>query len=332
MRSTWRSELASQPSKFLGGLSLFSDLTADELSELAWTAMPFALAAGESLCRQGESADEMYCIEAGTVRITVTVAGGGEQELAVLGPGAVLGETSLVGGGLRAATATAVEPVSGFSLHRRAFEVLRASHRPGACKVIRRLAGLVSERLADSVRVDAGSNAAVAAGEPPDLGVFRGDKADLDRDNLLLMPILEDFSRDELEALLGELHRLDVPRGTVLFREGDRPGSCFITLRGAVEIYVDTDAGKRKLALQGPGAMFGEASLFAGRPRSATCRTREDSILLEMEATTFQRLFEEQSVVAFKFFDGATRILVDLMRRAAERQTWFEAERRALQS
>ena len=251
--------------------------------------MPFALAAGESLCRQGESADEMYCIEAGTVRITVTVAGGGEQELAVLGPGAVLGETSLVGGGLRAATATAVEPVSGFSLHRRAFE-------------------------------------------PPDLGVFRGDKADLDRDNLLLMPILEDFSRDELEALLGELHRLDVPRGTVLFREGDRPGSCFITLRGAVEIYVDTDAGKRKLALQGPGAMFGEASLFAGRPRSATCRTREDSILLEMEATTFQRLFEEQSVVAFKFFDGATRILVDLMRRAAERQTWFEAERRALQS
>jgi hypothetical protein len=33
-------------------------------------------------------------------------------------------------------------------------------------------------------------------------------------------------------------------------------------------------------------------------------------------------------VVAFKFFEAAVRLLIELMGRAAVRQTWFEAERR----
>jgi CRP-like cAMP-binding protein len=87
-----------------------------------------------------------------------------------------------------------------------------------------------------------------------------------------------------------------------------------------------------KLALQGPGTMFGEAGLFSGRPRSATGWAREDSILLEIDRPAFDRLFEEHSIVAFKFFDAAIVLLTELMRRALVRQAWFETERRGLLS
>ncbi|HSG65116.1 MAG TPA: cyclic nucleotide-binding domain-containing protein, partial [Gammaproteobacteria bacterium] len=108
--------------------------------------------------------------------------------------------------------------------------------------------------------------------------------------------------------------------------------SCFITVRGAVEICADSGGRRIKLALHGPGAMFGEAGLFSRQRRTATGWARENSILLEVERAAFERLFEQDSIVAFKFFDAAVEILVQIMRRAIARQAWLETARRGLLS
>ncbi len=315
---------------FFARLPLFAGLSAEELKEMTWTARPFQLAAGEILCRQGEPAEEMFAIRDGSVQLSIAIAGSGESPIATLRSGSIFGEMALVSLGQRTATATSLEPTSGYALHRKAFEVLHAAYRPSAAKVLRELASIISERIASSNQ----SNSSIPPREepPPDLSPFRHPASDLDIENLRRLPGTEDFHPEEISALLAEFNKLLVPKGTVLFREGDAPGSSFITIRGAVELYSDYDGRREKLALQGPGSIFGEAGLFSNRHRSATGWARESSILLEIDRPTFDRLFESNSIVAFKFFDAAVKGLIELMRRAVARKAWFETERRGLLS
>jgi CRP/FNR family transcriptional regulator, cyclic AMP receptor protein len=316
--------MGSDAGRFLGTLPIFSDLTPSEVEELAWAARPFRLEAGDFLFHQGAPANEVCCVERGRLVLTVRVGGSEQRRIGVLNAGSIVGEAALVDRALRSASAVAAEPTSGYALHHRAFDVLRATYRPSALKVLRRIAGLISARLAGAVPSHVGRS---HAGGLVDLGQYRHPATDLDRENLRRLPALGEFEPDELSVLLESSHQLVLPKGTILFHEGDPPGSCFITVRGAAELFVE-DAGRRqKLALRGPGKMFGEAGLFSDRHRAATGWVRENSVLLELERAAFDRLFSDEPVVAGKFLESAIQLLIDLMRSAAVRQAWFEAER-----
>src|SRR5438034_10161881 len=65
---------------------------------------------GEKIFSQGDSADSIYFIQAGRVKITVVSAGGKEAVLAMLGPHDFFDEGSLVGQSLRMSTAKTLEP------------------------------------------------------------------------------------------------------------------------------------------------------------------------------------------------------------------------------
>ncbi len=316
--------MTSGPARFLQTLPLFSSLSPSELDDFAWTGETFRVEADEILFRQNSPANVMYCIERGAIALSTMVGGSEGKTLGRLGAGSILGEAALLDGGTRSATARALEETHGWSLHRRAFDVLRGTFRPSAAKVLRKLAGIISARIGSlNPREALGSS---AAREATDLAPFRRPTLDLNRENLIRLPPFKDFEADELEEMLAVLDQLQVPKGTVLFREGEPPGSCFITVSGAVEIYLDRAGKRRKLAVQGPGTMFGEASLFTNHPRNATGWARENSTLLECDLAAFERLYTSSSPAAFKFFEAAVALLIGMMRKAAARQAWFEAE------
>lgn len=75
---------------------------------------------------QGDSAQAIYFIQTGRVKVTVVSALGREAVLAMLGPRGFLGEGCLVGQALRVGTATAIEPSTLFRIEKRA--MLRALH------------------------------------------------------------------------------------------------------------------------------------------------------------------------------------------------------------
>jgi CRP-like cAMP-binding protein len=78
----------------------------------------------------------------------VSVEAGDHNPIAVVGPGAILGEMALLDGGPRAATCTAVGAVQAAALSRRALERLIESQPQAAARL---LAGL-SQRLAERLR------------------------------------------------------------------------------------------------------------------------------------------------------------------------------------
>ena len=87
------------------------------------------LAAGEVLLRQGEPGDELYLLLDGVLLVEVD-----GEELAELGPGAVLGERAALEGGVRTSTLTARTPVrvaavAASQLDREALEELAMGHR-----------------------------------------------------------------------------------------------------------------------------------------------------------------------------------------------------------
>ncbi len=67
---------------------------------------------------QGEAADAVFYIQAGTVKLTVVSPQGQEAVVAMLERGACLGESCLAGQPVRAATATAVEDSTLVRLHK----------------------------------------------------------------------------------------------------------------------------------------------------------------------------------------------------------------------
>lgn len=313
---------------FLGVVSLFTDLSVAEQQEMSWLVSPFERQAGESLFRQGDPGDALYWLEHGRVALTVRTPGGNEVPLSEIGPGQMLGEMALLDSGPRSATARAIESTTGYSLSALGFNVLCAALRPSGFKVLRRLCTIMSRRLrslaegfegGDVVRIGGWLEEVPSASPGAAIPGLRFSVEGLDQDNLLLLPTFRRFSRMELDEFVENAHAVAAPRGQVVFRQGDPPGSCFVVIRGAVLVCVERGGELRKLAVEGPGAVFGHYALLDTEPRSATCIARENCLLLEIEAATFNALFESASAVAFKFFAGVAGLLSGDLRRANQR-------------
>ncbi len=65
---------------------------------------------GDKIFCQGDPADSIYFVQSGRIKVTIVSALGKEAVLTMLGAGAFLGESCLIGHTLRVGTATAVQP------------------------------------------------------------------------------------------------------------------------------------------------------------------------------------------------------------------------------
>ncbi|HSW14054.1 MAG TPA: cyclic nucleotide-binding domain-containing protein, partial [Solimonas sp.] len=98
--------------------------------------------------------------------------------------------------------------------------------------------------------------------------------------------LVELFSgSDEIEA---------VPRGAVIFVEGDTAAEMFVLLQGEVEIV----AQGRVLQTLAAGSLFGEMALIDAQPRSAGCRAASDCRLLRISAKQFNFLVQHAPAFA----------------------------------
>jgi CRP/FNR family cyclic AMP-dependent transcriptional regulator len=77
---------------------------------------------GEILFRAGEAGDGCYRIQAGLAKVVVASQQGEERIISLLGPGAIVGELSMIDGGPRSASVVAVADCSLFFVSRARFQ------------------------------------------------------------------------------------------------------------------------------------------------------------------------------------------------------------------
>lgn len=101
---------------------------------------------GEVIFHEGEVGDTLHVVEKGRVLIEVSTSDGHIAALSVRGPGEVIGELAIVGGGRRTAKVTALEPTETLALSGDTLADMRAAD-PG---VDHYLLAMLAERLAET--------------------------------------------------------------------------------------------------------------------------------------------------------------------------------------
>jgi CRP/FNR family cyclic AMP-dependent transcriptional regulator len=110
------------------------------LSELFEGAAAHKLSDGEALFRGGDVGDGCYQIQTGLVKIVVSSQQGEERIISLLGPGAIVGELSLIDGRPRSASVVAIADCSLSFVSRAKFQKYTEAHPELLSYLVRTLA------------------------------------------------------------------------------------------------------------------------------------------------------------------------------------------------
>ena len=102
--------------------NLLVALPAELQSGLFAKARPVKLAADQVLFLSGDAGDGCYRVDDGLLKVGVVAPAGGERILAVLGPGAMVGELSMISGAPRSASVAAIRESQLSFISRAAFD------------------------------------------------------------------------------------------------------------------------------------------------------------------------------------------------------------------
>lgn len=177
---------------------------------------------------------------------------GEEVMLTELGAGAVLGEMALVTGGPRTASARSLGPVDALVLSGATLS------QWGQGK------GALGEALRRFTQSRLLANLAATS------------------------PILKALPRPEQRALLSRFRRQPIRKGTVCVEAGTRARSLCLVVRGTFEVR----AAGAAVAVLEAGDVFGEISLFTGRPARASVHAASDAEILGLSDVDLEAVLE----------------------------------------
>jgi CRP-like cAMP-binding protein len=269
-------------------------------AKLLAVSRPVKFSAGERLVRQGEPARGAFIIEAGVVEAQVAMPGGGMLTVAELRDGEIFGEMALIERGVCSATVTARAEVRGWFVEREDFRAMVASRDPAALELQRSLTHVLAGKLR---ALNAKVRSHPAAEDRPARAAARmaATKPSFDwRSYLPLLRFFEGFEAADIAAVASTGKALELQGGAVLFDSGQEAGSCFLVVRGAVEVVSAHGDRERRVAIAGPGELVGYLAALDRSRHAASARVRERACLLELPAAAFAELYEGTSGISVK--------------------------------
>jgi CRP/FNR family cyclic AMP-dependent transcriptional regulator len=126
--------------------NVLSVLPQELAAALFAAARPRHLKADQTLFTAGDPGDGCYRIETGLLKVTVMSASGRERILAILGPGALVGELAMIDAQPRSASVVAARDTDVSYISRLTFEAVAEAHP----EVYRHVVNLLVRRLRDT--------------------------------------------------------------------------------------------------------------------------------------------------------------------------------------
>jgi diguanylate cyclase (GGDEF)-like protein len=151
--------------------------------------------------------------------------------------------------------------------------------------------------------------------------------------SLTKLSLFSQLNEEELLIITKALKTVYVRKGEDIFKEGDTGKELFVLSSGAMSAYgTQSDGTQRKLFDITLGEFFGEMSIIAHEPRSATITAAEDSVLIKLAEADFYRIISDYPVTGYKilrtigiiqnlWLDQSSKSYSDLIR-------WGESARR----
>ncbi|MDR2900961.1 MAG: GGDEF domain-containing protein [Treponema sp.] len=109
------------------------------------------------------------------------------------------------------------------------------------------------------------------------------------------------MSQLEFNAIRVFLEPGFVKKGDTLFSENEKAEAMYILISGTLSAFVKQSDGTSQWMFNiGPGEFFGEMSIIANEPRSATIIAKEDSCFMIFQGVDFYRIIFDHPVIAVK--------------------------------
>jgi diguanylate cyclase (GGDEF)-like protein len=152
-------------------------------------------------------------------------------------------------------------------------------------------------------------------------------------DALTSFPLFAELKKDEFNVVKYFLKPILINKDESIINEGEEGEDMFIFLFGELTAYImQSDGNQRKIFDVKLGDFFGEMSIIAHEPRSATITATVDSIVMKLHKTDFYKIITEYPDAGFKmlktisgiqnqWLDQSSKSYSDLIR-------WGEAARK----
>jgi CRP/FNR family cyclic AMP-dependent transcriptional regulator len=127
---------ASDPVELLSRVSLFSELSREELERISRVAIPRSFPAGVRVFHEGDRSDACYLVRSGDLRVTREHSDGRAIALATLGRGDIFGELAMLDGQARSASVETLSDSELLALPAADFRRLLAEHSQIPVKLI----------------------------------------------------------------------------------------------------------------------------------------------------------------------------------------------------
>ena len=112
-------------------------------------------------------------------------------------------------------------------------------------------------------------------------------------DSDLLQTILKGhFASDDaelIESIRSEAEFIDLPSGSILFRQGEHSDDVYFVLSGRLRAITEAGNETRVLGEIGRGETVGELALFTGEPRSASIVALRESSVVKVTRQIVER-------------------------------------------
>jgi ATP-binding cassette subfamily B protein len=221
--------------------------------------VPETFGFGSVIVKEGDKADAFFVLASGKARVVKTTPAGEEVSLNIMRTGDSFGEIGLLdANAIRSATVRASSDVEVLRLDKGVFDALLRINpdiRPGFELHIKHRS----------------------------LNTF-----------FRLHTPFGKLSPAKLSKLLGEFQPINVPKGDLVFKQGDPPGALFIVEDGHLRVFQDDDTGQRHyLNYLRKGDYFGEISVFKGTKRSASVEAVSACKLLSLSPESFRSVLDE---------------------------------------
>ncbi|MBW2735285.1 MAG: SLC26A/SulP transporter family protein [Deltaproteobacteria bacterium] len=129
--------------------------------------------------------------------------------------------------------------------------------------------------------------------------------------------LLREFDAEALKALHEICEPMQLEAGATLFARGDEGDELYLIRRGAVEVLLPLQEGKRHhVATIARGDYFGEMSFLDREPRSADVEAKRETELFKLSRERFNALAHHHPVVATKVFARLALMVSHRMRAA----------------
>ena len=146
-------------------------------------------------------------------------------------------------------------------------------------------------------------------------------------------PLFSDLDEDEFSVVAVALKPIQAVKGDIIFKEGDMGEDLFILLFGALSASgLQSDGTQRWLFDINPGEFFGEMSIIANEPRSATITAIDDSVVLTIRAIDFYKIITYHPIIGVKILKVISNVQNQWLNQSSKSYSdlirWGETARR----